>query len=269
MRTIFINVMILFLLTACGSATPQVTVTSEVTITLTPTATLTVTPTPTVQPFPPEFTQLGLDATNYQINGDKITSKDGTTTVMVKNEKGEWMAYVTLPTEIVDSVTAQLGEGFTVSGDKITQNDVEIPDLTIVLAEDGKTYTFLGVPYDFEANGVTYKMPFGETYKPEDMTVNAKGQLCIPARCLENGAWVRAKVIAPDGITETEYPAYSKMEVMVMWLAETLKIENPNWQERNSPERVTSFGRGMTNMGTRNNSPLIYVNGVKYCNYSA
>jgi len=242
--------MILFLLTACGSATPQVTVTSEVTITLTPTATLTVTPTPTVQPFPPEFTKLGLDAANYQINGDKITSKDGTTTVMVKNEKGEWVAYVTLPTEIVDSVTAQLGEGFTVSGDKITQNDVEIPDLTIVPAEDGKTYTFLGVPYDFEANGVKYTMPFGETYKPEDITINAKGQLCIPARCLENGVWVR-EVIKYDEAwertrladatrgLEAEIPKYTREEFMAAVLSENAWLKATDQMGDDSAARLS------------------------------
>jgi hypothetical protein len=50
MRPIFFITIILLLLTACGAAAPQVTVTSEVTVTLAPAATLTVSPTFTQTP---------------------------------------------------------------------------------------------------------------------------------------------------------------------------------------------------------------------------
>ncbi len=59
MRTIFISVVILFLLAACAAQpTPQVTVTpaSRVTVTLTPTATVTTIPTASVTPTPAETT---------------------------------------------------------------------------------------------------------------------------------------------------------------------------------------------------------------------
>jgi hypothetical protein len=53
MRPIFfITIISLFLLTACGTPAPQVTVTSEVTVTLTPAATLTASPTFTEIPIP-------------------------------------------------------------------------------------------------------------------------------------------------------------------------------------------------------------------------
>jgi hypothetical protein len=113
--------------------------------------------------------------------------------------------------------------------------------------------------YEFSVNGETYLMPEHSV----ELTVE-DGKLCQSAQCLENGKWVRVRALAPDGITETEHPAYSKMEAMVMWLAETLKFENPNWQDASSPEREQSKERAREILGTRPNSPVISYEGVTY-----
>jgi len=80
MRTIFINILILFIITACGIPAPQVTVTSEVTVTLPPTITFTTTPsfteTPaaTVVPTLSPDQQTALDAAKivYSVTGWEI-----------------------------------------------------------------------------------------------------------------------------------------------------------------------------------------------------
>ena len=69
MRPIFTSIMILFLITACGSATPAPLVTAQVTVTLTPAPTLTPTAAFTSTPeLPPAIaeaqTNLGVD---YQL----------------------------------------------------------------------------------------------------------------------------------------------------------------------------------------------------------
>ena len=95
MRPIFfITIIILFLLTACGTPAPQVTVTSEVTVTLTPAATLTASPTFTETPIStaiPTLTpdqQIALDAakaiysaTGWEIqpSGEVIGAPEGVT----------------------------------------------------------------------------------------------------------------------------------------------------------------------------------------------
>lgn len=103
MRTIFISIMILLLLTACGVAEPAPT--STVTAIITPTATFTATPT-----FSPTVTFTPTPA---------------------------------IPVEIIQSVETTL-PGYTLRGDQLMDTDGNIvPELKILVGEDGVSYTFL------------------------------------------------------------------------------------------------------------------------------
>jgi len=77
MRLIFTSIMTLFLLTACGTAAPQVTVTSQVTVTLTPAPTASATPTVTFTPTPafsPEVDMIIADETTLPEVGAFLTA---------------------------------------------------------------------------------------------------------------------------------------------------------------------------------------------------
>lgn len=227
MRVTYIGILILFLLAACATLAPQVTVTSEVTVTLTPTATLTPPPT-----FTPTVT---------------------------------FTPAPVFDPELISTIESAL-LGVTVVGDGLRMpNGDLIEGLTLIDLGDGN-YAYERAPYEFATEyGETINMP-ATRIASADARVDENGKLCIPAHCwdAESNQWVRKKALAPDGIIETEYPTYSKMEAMAMWLLETLDIDNPNWRDADSPERAESQARSSVEMGTRKNSPDIQVQGMDY-----
>lgn len=152
----------------------------------------------------------------------------------------------------------------TVVGENLLWGGATVDGIKPIDLGNGKV-AYERAPYEFSTPyGETIQMP-ATTIKSEEMSVE-DGGLCIPAYCWEADAnqWVRKKALAPDGITETEHPTYSKMEAMAMWLADTLEIESQNWQDANSPERVESEQRARSLLGNKIGTPKIDYGGMTF-----
>jgi hypothetical protein len=217
MRTIFI-ILLSFLLTACGTAAPAMPASTVTVITL-PTATYTPAPTASATPtpaLPPEFTALGLDSSKYVIDGKQIKNIDDGLVIMVQDEEGKWVEFVTLPSEVVKQVNDQLPAGWEIVGDRI-------------MDANGN---FTGLQADhvmFEGEDVAIiRRGESDAFFPSDIVDLGEGDANIPGYIYrdETGSLERLYLSSYGLLGESfgQVPVISRAEQLAIWSQEADKI---------------------------------------------
>ena len=220
MRLIFTSIMTLFLLTACGTAAPQVTVTSQVTVTLTPAPTASATPTVTFTPTPafsPEVDMIIVDETTLKEVGAFLTAA---------KEAG---------------YSAELNADDTIK----MEGDLNIDPLT------GKTKT--SHPLTLDGGRVIQVPTTGQVGVDVTIKTDSEGNTRIytPAwqysKNSENGegAWVRETIVRKSDNMETGIPKYTREEMMAAVLSENEWLEKTGQMGEESVARLWDKQRGL------------------------
>jgi hypothetical protein len=259
MRTIFLSVIILFLLTACGVAAPisqtsEVSETSEVYApTLTATATITLTPLPTFTPtpaFPSEFLSLGLDPAEYQFSedGTQIINKTDGSVTMVKAVDGKWVEPVAhIP--VSDEVKAQVEEklaagGYTISTeDKASLLDKDGDDTGLdVVVISGLESVVLQRIGDYEGQSFVERTPLRLVGVSESGELDIEGLKWNQETNLMEPVNTLYPVLKSDEVVETDIQLKSVSYALESLRREAQKIKDQN--EGVLPEEVRTLGYG-------------------------